>query len=135
LTIEKSFPNFTIDEFVMFIPTVLFYRDSLVMVSVALVWTIVLRYLAATKRTSPVPLPGFIVSFLESMPAKILCLDPRPVQGSTTTESSGGTDDEGKLVSNANPHQADWAWLAHLLDRVAFLIYLIVYICFYVALL
>jgi len=110
---------------------VLFYRDSLIMVSVALVWTICLRYLAATKRTSPVPLPGFIESFLASFPAKILCLDPRPAAGSVSSE----TDDEGKLVSGGNPNQADWAWLAHLLDRVAFVFYLIVYIIFYAAML
>lgn len=101
------------------------------MVSFSLAWTISLRYLAATKRTSPVPLPGFISGFLASFPAKILCIDPRPTAGASASE----TDDEGKLVSSGNPHQADWAWLAHLLDRVAFVIYLIVYIIFYIAML
>ncbi|CAG7728326.1 unnamed protein product, partial [Allacma fusca] len=53
------------------VPLVLLYfRDSLLMVSVALVWTIGLRYLAAAKRTSPVPLPGFIQVFLDSWVSK-----------------------------------------------------------------
>jgi len=121
---------------------VLYYRDSLLMVSIALLWTIGLRYLAATKRTSPVPLPGFIQTFLVSLPAKILCLDPRPNSGSTAGEQNGGpadsgtssTTDTGKLVG-LNPYKEDWAWLAHLLDRVAFVIYLIIYLTFYLALL
>ncbi|CAG7817537.1 unnamed protein product [Allacma fusca] len=105
------------------------------MVSVALVWTIGLRYLAAAKRTSPVPLPGFIQVFLDSMVSKILCLDPRPNTSNTSEDEVGSSGDEGKLVSIQSPYQADWAWLAHLLDRVAFTIYLIVYIIFTVALL
>ncbi|XP_021962358.1 acetylcholine receptor subunit alpha-type acr-16 [Folsomia candida] len=124
----------------------LFYRDSLMMVSVALIWTVCLRYLAASRRTSPVPLPGFIQTFLSSIPAKILCLDPRPTQSSSHENSnndargagggeSGGTTDTGKLVATTNPYQEDWAWLAHLFDRVAFLLYFVLYICFYLALL
>jgi hypothetical protein len=113
------------------------------MIAVALVWTVCLRYLAASKRTSPVPLPGFIQSFLGSLPAKILCLDPRPTNSSQSNDAirangEPGTDgsvDTGKLVGDGNPYQEDWAWLAHLLDRVAFLIYLVMYLFFYLALL
>lgn len=128
------------------LPTVLFYRDSLFMLAFALIWTICLRYLAATKRNSPVPLPGFIQGFLESFPAKILCLDPRPSTGGRGGgESTGDVTEQGESPGNGNPFgsgveknnpfQADWAWLAHLLDRVAFVIYLVVYTCFYLALL
>jgi hypothetical protein len=102
------------------------------MVSVALVWTILIRYIAKTKRNSPVPLPSLVLSLLDSVLAKILCLNPRP-----TSEASGrneaissNNDDNDELVKQDNPYQEDWAWLAHLLDRVAFLMYLIVYITF-----
>lgn len=116
------------------------------MLSFALIWTVCLRYLAATRRTSPVPLPGFIQSFLESIPAKILCLDPRPSTGERPDGTDSGPDNEqsdgagngnpfGTGVDKKNPFQEDWAWLAHLMDRVVFMIYLIVYLCFYLALL
>jgi hypothetical protein len=119
------------------------------MVSFALIWTICLRYLAATKRSSPVPLPGFIQSFLASLPAKLLCLDPRPVSagaaagqsngvpadGNDAGTGGGGGADMGKFAGSTNPYREDWAWLAHLLDRIAFLVYLIIYLCFYLALL
>lgn len=117
------------------------------MLAYALFWTICLRYLAATKRDSPVPLPSFIQSFLESVAAKILCLDPRPstgrkqqnVEGSSNNdepgENQGNGNPFGTGVEKTNPYQEDWAWLAHLLDRVAFVVYLVVYFVFYVALL
>lgn len=122
------------------------------MLAYALVWTICLRYLAATRRNSPVPLPGFIQGFLESLPAKILCLDPRPATGGKrgeegSTSGVGGEDGaEGGGTGNGNPFgsgveksgnpfQEDWAWLAHLLDRIVFVVYLVVYLCFYLALL
>ncbi|CAL8121932.1 unnamed protein product [Orchesella dallaii] len=124
----------------------LFYRDSLFMLAFALVWTVCLRYLAATKRDSPVPLPSFITGFLASFPAKILCLDPRPTTGRRENTGSEGNEQGdgaangnpnpfGSGVEKNNPFQDDWAWLAHLLDRVAFMVYLIIYMIFYLALL
>ncbi|ODM96857.1 Acetylcholine receptor subunit alpha-type acr-16 [Orchesella cincta] len=122
----------------------LFYRDSLFMLAFALVWTVCLRYLAATKRDSPVPLPSFIMGFLESLPAKILCLDPRPTtgrrentgaEGNEQSDGTGTANPFGSGVEKKNPFQDDWAWLAHLLDRVAFMVYLVIYLIFYLALL
>jgi len=106
------------------------------MVTVALLWTILIRYIAKSKRNSPVPLPGFIQTLLGSVVATILCLNPRPTlknggQSSATTSGGGeGLDDNDELMKQENPYQEDWAWLAHLLDRIAFLAYLIVYTTF-----
>lgn len=112
------------------------------MLAFALIWTVCLRYLAATKRNSPVPLPSFIQGFLESLPAKILCLDPRPSTGGGRQDVESAENNEqsdrkplGNDMGRSNPFQEDWAWLAHLLDRVVFLIYMVAYLIFYAALL
>ena len=94
---------------------VLYYRDSLIMIVIALLWTILSRFLASTTRSTDIPLPSFVLQFLDSWPSKILCLESRSHQKST---------------NNSLNIQKDWTWLAHLLDRFVFFIYLLTYIIF-----
>ncbi|CAL8135333.1 unnamed protein product [Orchesella dallaii] len=121
-----------------FVPlTIRFFSDSLVMLTFALAWTVGIRYLAKTKRNSPVPLPEFLQSFLDSKGATVLCLNPRPTTKGQiqrkNTESSEEDGEVSELVQEDNLIQEDWEWLARLVDRIAFIFYLLTYIIFIIA--
>ncbi|CAL8135329.1 unnamed protein product [Orchesella dallaii] len=114
-----------------------FFRDSLIMVTFGLAWTVGIRYLAKTKRNSPVPLPEFLQSFLNSIGATVLCLNPRPTtKGQIQRKNTENSEEDGEvseLVEEDNSIQEDWEWLARLVDRIAFIAYLITYTIFIVA--
>jgi hypothetical protein len=122
--------------------TVCFYRDSLIMAMTSLIWTLVLGRLSSLKRTSLRPLPPSLQNLLDGWIGKILCLNPRhgpagaPVPPTSATNDNNGMgvkDDELELVQPINPTDSDWAWLAHLFDRLAFILYLILYLSLYFA--
>lgn len=101
------------------------------MVTFALGWVVLIRYLAKTKRNSPVPLPNFAEKLLNSGAANILCLNPRPQSKAESRRKCAETAEDGdvsELVEeDSGNHQADWEWLARLLDRIAFVAYFIAY--------
>lgn len=107
------------------------------MVTFAFGWTVGIRYLAKTKRCSPLPLPGFIEKLLNSLAATVLCLTPRPqTKGHAQRKLEETTDEEdvSELVGEGKSDaQEDWEWLARLLDRIVFLGYLTTYIFFIAA--
>ncbi|ODN03049.1 Neuronal acetylcholine receptor subunit beta-3, partial [Orchesella cincta] len=115
-----------------------FFSDSLVMVTFGLAWTVFIRYIAKTKRISPVPLPAALQTFLNSPAGTILCLNLRPTTKAQiqrkNTENSEDDGDVSELVEEDNNSvQEDWEWLARLVDRLLFIIYLITYTIFIVA--
>jgi hypothetical protein len=112
------------------------------MTMTSLIWTLVLGRLSSLKRASPGPLPPCLQHLLDGWIGKILCLNPRPgaagapVPPTSTTNDNNGeddNDDELELVQSINSTDSDWAWLAHLLDRLAFILYLILYLSLYFA--
>lgn len=133
-------PNIHSPQFKYFIISVCFFRDSLIMVTFALAWTVLIRYIAKTKRNTPIPLPEFVQSFLSSFAATVLCLNPRPQSKGQTLrklEENAGDGEDGDVSElvrgDENTIQEDWEWLARFLDRVAFFAYLIIYNIFIVA--
>ena len=112
--------------------SVSYFRHSLVMICAALIWTICSRHIAQTRRMSKIPLPAQLLGFLESWPSKVLFIAPRPQDN----DNSGGykmTEEDAGLTGLHSLVNSDWAWLAHLLDRIMFGVYVVLYFIFVIA--
>lgn len=105
------------------------------MVGFAFAWTVGIRYIAKMKRNSPLPLPDFVQTILNSAAATVLCVNPRPLTKGQSqrkeADNDGDDADASELVQEDDrDSQEDWEWLARFLDRIAFVAYLITYTVF-----
>ncbi|XP_063932693.1 neuronal acetylcholine receptor subunit alpha-3-like [Zophobas morio] len=111
----------------------LFARDSLLLSAFTIMFSLVLASMVENKKTTPAWISRVVSVLIAFKPGQVVLLGDSSFKG---LDNEHGDDDVTAIINNKDTTTSlntEWLMFAKILDRLCFLIYVIVYLCMFIA--